>query len=100
VYELEDRLIVMVEVPVCAITTLIYLVPTAAVIAGFRQRLAMAADCAYHQLEIHYGEFRTEVGLPAVWREQVSAVYQNGLLRIELPRARLESAVIYIEEPE
>lgn len=57
------------------------------VISGVRQRIT-ATDCAYYQMEILFGEFRTEVSLPwAVMRDDVSAIYRDGLLRIELTRA-------------
>jgi len=42
----------------------------------------------YHQMEIPYGEFRAEVYLPwAVDAEQVEAIYENGFLRVILPRS-------------
>ncbi len=43
---------------------------------------------AYHQMEIPFGEFITEVELPSpVVFEQVEAVYREGFLRIVLPKA-------------
>lgn len=42
---------------------------------------------AYHQMEIGYGEFRTEVYLP--WSadpEHVEATYETGFLRVVIPR--------------
>jgi HSP20 family molecular chaperone IbpA len=52
-----------------------------------------AQSCtAYHQLEIQQGEFRTEVNLPwAVDEDGIVARYEDGLLRIELPRAEPRS---------
>jgi HSP20 family protein len=42
---------------------------------------------AYHQMEVHFGEFRTDVDLPGqVDREHVEADYRNGLLRVILPK--------------
>lgn len=44
---------------------------------------------AYHQLEIQYGEFRTDVALPwAVDEDRIVAHYQDGFLKVELPRAK------------
>ncbi len=44
---------------------------------------------AYHQLEIRYGEFRTDVALPwPVDEENITARYEDGFLYVELPRAR------------
>lgn len=41
----------------------------------------------YHEALVRYGPFRTEILLPApVDREAVSAVYENGFLRIRLPK--------------
>jgi len=55
-------------------------------IRGTRQDIAERR--AYHQMEIRFGEFSVEVELPtSVDAEKVSAVYQNGFLRITLPKA-------------
>jgi HSP20 family protein len=44
---------------------------------------------AYHQLEVRFGEFRTDVVLPwAVQEDAIEATYSDGFLRVELPRAR------------
>jgi len=44
---------------------------------------------AYHQMEIQVGEFSIEVELPsAVAATEVEAVYNNGFLRVVLPKAR------------
>jgi len=46
---------------------------------------------AYQQMEINYGEFRTEVYLPsAVDESQARAHYVNGFLYIHLPKAQRE----------
>lgn len=43
---------------------------------------------AFHRMEIHFGEFRTEVDLPAdVDAEGVEGLYKDGFLRISLPIA-------------
>jgi HSP20 family protein len=88
VYELDGRLIVVVEVAGMRDGDFsVTLQGQLLTISGVRQRVA-APDCAYHQLEIRFGEFRTEVNLPwSVAREDVVATYQDGLLRVELPRA-------------
>jgi HSP20 family protein len=47
---------------------------------------------AYHQMEILFGDFSTEVELPnKVQAEQVEAVYRDGFLRIVLPKAASQS---------
>lgn len=44
---------------------------------------------AYHQMEIRFGEFISELEIPsAVNAAQVHAEYQNGFLRVILPKAR------------
>jgi HSP20 family protein len=54
---------------------------------------------AYHQMEILFGEFSTEVELPyAVEAEQVEAVYRDGFLRIVLPKAA--SQTVHIQDQE
>jgi len=57
------------------------------IITGKRRRPTETESTAYHQLEIQYGEFRTEVLLPwAVDRAGISASYEDGFLKIVLPR--------------
>ncbi len=44
---------------------------------------------AYHQMEIRFGEFFSEVELPVqVIPDQIDAKYFNGFLRLTLPKAR------------
>ncbi len=44
---------------------------------------------AYHQMEIFFGEFNTEVNLPApILADQVVAEYQAGFLRLMFPKDR------------
>jgi HSP20 family protein len=44
---------------------------------------------AFHQMEIRFGEFSSEMELPApVKANDVRADYQNGFLRIVLPKAK------------
>jgi HSP20 family protein len=44
---------------------------------------------AYHQLEVRHGEFRTDVVLPwPVDAENIVAHYEDGFLRVDLPRAK------------
>ena len=44
---------------------------------------------AYHQMEIRFGEFRIEMELPhPVDATRVEAVYSNGFLRVDLPKAK------------
>ncbi len=44
---------------------------------------------AYHQMEIPFGEFNTEIELPyVIISNEVEAVYRDGFLRITLPIAQ------------
>jgi HSP20 family protein len=50
---------------------------------------------AYHQMEIHYGEFRTEVLLPGeVDAQGIQAAYDDGFLMVTLPRVRPRRIVV------
>jgi len=52
---------------------------------------------AYHQMEIAYGEFVTEVRLPSrIETEEIEATYSDGFLRVVLPKK--ESKHISIDE--
>lgn len=88
VFEMEDCLVVLVEVAGMRDDTFsVTLNERRLTVSGTRQG-ALRELRAYQQMEIRYGEFRSEVILPwLVNREQVSAIYRDGLLRVELPRA-------------
>lgn len=49
------------------------------------------ARTAIHQLEVYYGEFEREVPLPQtpVEPERMRAHYRNGILYVEIPKARV-----------
>ncbi len=50
-------------------------------------RVDVVAKRAYHQMEIHFGEFRAEVHLPwQVEPQAVDAAYEDGFLFVRLPR--------------
>jgi HSP20 family protein len=52
---------------------------------------------AFHQMEIRFGEFNTEVELASpVIADRVEAVYRDGFLRVVLPKAQARK--IQIEE--
>ena len=91
IYELDNRLIVLVEVAGMRDADFdITLQGPVLLIRGIRERVTPPAS-AYHQLEISFGEFRAEVNLPwPISREDVTASYQDGFLRVELPRAEIQ----------
>lgn len=52
---------------------------------------------AYHQMEIRFGEFSTEVELPCeVMVQDAEATYSNGFLRVVLPKVQPKK--IHLEE--
>ncbi len=49
----------------------------------------------YHQLEIYYGPFERIIALPsesAIDREQLSAAYKDGFLKVVLPKAKKDNS--------
>ncbi len=86
VYENEQGLVVLVEIAGMEETDFhILLDERRLVVTGVRQDPELKR--AYYQMEIRYGEFRSEVYLP--WPAEpgrVEATYENGLLRIFVPR--------------
>jgi HSP20 family molecular chaperone IbpA len=60
----------------------------ALVVSGKREDDAdHQSEMAYHEAQIHYGPFRAEILLPCqVQRDAVEASYENGFLRITLPK--------------
>ncbi|MBN1679490.1 MAG: Hsp20/alpha crystallin family protein [Anaerolineae bacterium] len=99
IYEKDSRLIVVVEIAGMRNSDFsVTLQGQRLIISGTRQRVT-TDDCAYHQLEIRFGEFRTEVNLPwSVTRDAVKAIYRDGFLRVELPQAhRQKIQVVNIE---
>ena len=86
VYEVEDAVIVRVEVAGMREDDFtIRLEGRMLTIRG--SRLDLPERRAYHQLEIPFGDFISEVELPVpVDVEKIEAVYQSGFLRLVLPK--------------
>jgi HSP20 family protein len=88
VYETEDSLVVRVEVAGMreeAFT--VDLDGRSLAIRGSRSDTPERR--AYHQMEIHFGEFLIEMELPSdVEPENVEAFYQDGFLRVVLPKVK------------
>lgn len=54
-------------------------------VTGIRQRSGPGG--AYHRMEIRYGEFHTQIHLPAtIHEEQVEASYSDGFLTVVMPK--------------
>ena len=97
VYETEDNLIVQSE--------LAGVRPSDFAVSLHERRLTISGSRAdhgptrraYHQLEVHFGEFRVEIDLPvAVDSTRADAQYADGFLRVVL--AKLKPRVIDITE--
>jgi HSP20 family protein len=88
VYEMEDAIIVRVEIAGMRDDDfIIELDGRSLTIRG--TRLDVSERRAYHQMEIRFGEFSSEVELPVpIIAAEVAAEYSNGLLRVVLPKAR------------
>jgi len=56
----------------------------------------------YHQMEIHFGEFRAEIYLPwVVEPDDVEASYEEGFLKVCLPSPGLQRVpVVKVEQAE
>jgi HSP20 family protein len=85
VYEIDDAIIIRVEVAGMRESDFtISLVDRMLTIRGVRQDISERR--AYHQMEIAFGEFSTEVELPyTILSEKVEATYRDGFLHVTLP---------------
>ncbi len=88
VFETDEAVIVRVEIAGMRDADLtVTLQDQLLTISGRREDPSLKV--AYHQLEVRYGEFRTEVFLHwAVEQADISAAYQDGFLIVTLPKAR------------
>lgn len=88
VYETETTFVVLVEV--AGMRQSEFSVTADRQVLTIRgMRTDAAGPKAYHQMEIAYGEFVTEVQVPVpVDITQVEAAYSDGFLRVVLPKAQ------------
>ena len=86
VYETEDTVVVRVEIAGLRDEDFtISIAGRSLTIRGMRQDIAERR--AYHQMEIFFGEFLSEVELPCgVIAENATAEYDTGFLRLWLPK--------------
>jgi HSP20 family protein len=94
VYETDDGIVVKVEVAGMTEDDFsIVLAERTLIIAGARRDPARKRG--YYQMEIPYGEFRTEIYLSeAVDTEHVEALYKDGFLLVTLPRRKARRVTI------
>ena len=97
VYEIEDALIVRVEIAGMKEENFsISLTGRWLSITGVRSDFSERR--AYHQMEIQFGEFAVELEVPFVVDEdRIEAFYQDGFLKVVLPRARSHQVKLDIE---
>lgn len=86
--ELEDRYIIRVEVAGMKESDFqISMDQNTLTIRG--TRVDSGERKAFHQMEIHFGEFITQVEIPSnIEREKAEAEYIDGFLRIIMPKAQ------------
>jgi HSP20 family protein len=83
VYETEDMIVALVS-----------LFDRRLVITGVRTDQGPVRR-AYHQMEVPFGEFRTEVELPVqVDAARVDAEYADGFLRVMLPKLKPQNIIV------
>jgi len=94
VYETDAHYVVRVEVAgMDKRDFTISIADRALVITGVRQD--PSDKLAYHQMEINYGEFRSEVILPGPVDEgDIEAVYSDGFLKVVLPKRPIQKVPV------
>ncbi|MGQ9628015.1 MAG: Hsp20/alpha crystallin family protein [Anaerolineae bacterium] len=94
VYETDSYVIVKVEIAGMAEDDFnISLSNRTLTVSGFRRD--PADKLAYQQMEIAYGEFRTQVYLPwPIDEDNVEAIYKDGFLQVALPKASVKHVII------
>lgn len=100
VFEADGLLIVLVEIPgMLEHQFNVTLQERRLTIDGLRRR-PVHDPRAYQQMEIRYGDFHVEAVLPwLVDAAQVHAVYRDGFLSVELPRAKNQQIqVVNVEQ--
>ncbi len=87
-YETEDKYVARVEIPGMNESEFTLSIDeNILIISGIRPDVDERR--AYHQMEIHFGEFSTELEIPGpIVVDQVEAEYQDGFLRVSMPKAR------------
>lgn len=99
VVETDEQVIVRVEVGGMKESDFnVSLVDRLLVISGVRYD--PCAKVTYHQMEIHYGEFRTEVYLHwPVEQDGITATYEDGFLQVTLPKVAARRVRIVSGDP-
>jgi HSP20 family protein len=98
VYETDDSVVVVVEIAGLGEGDYTVLLSgRTLVISG--ERRDPAEKLAYQQMEIRHGRFRTQVHLPwALEPAGQQAIYENGFLKIILPKAQVRRVPVRTAE--
>lgn len=89
IYETEDQILILVEVAGIREENLTISIDSYTLTIVGSRFDPIEEKRAFHQMEIPFGEFRTEIDFPSmVDIEAVEAFYENGFLRINLPKAK------------
>lgn len=96
VYETDEAIVVVVEIAgLTAGDYEVVLQGRSLVISG--ERRDPAEKLAYQQMEIRHGRFRTQVHLPwALDSSGHSAAYENGFLKVVLPKAQVRRVPVRV----
>jgi HSP20 family protein len=99
VYETADRLVVRMEVAgVDRDDIEITLTERLLVVRGYRRDPCRTSRCQFRQMEIDYGSFERRIVIPcSVNGNRARAVFDNGFLQVDLPKAaRTASATVTV----
>lgn len=96
VYETDDRIVVLVEIAGLSPGDYeILLDGRTLIISG--ERRDPAEKLAYQQMEIRHGRFFAQVPLPwALENTGYEASYENGFLKVVLPKARARRVPVHV----
>ena len=103
VYTTEDGLVVKVELAGMRREDLdLALEGNRLVISGQRPDGCRTPGCKFLVMEINYGAFECVIDIPAAYDlSQARATYQNGFLRVDVPRAaKPVSKTVYVQVSE
>lgn len=100
VYETADEVVVQLEIAGVSEDDLeIAVFERSLVIAGQRVDPRIQDKTAYHRMEIQYGDFETEVYLPAALaQDEVNATYHDGFLTIRFPKAQAHQVTVLADD--
>jgi len=88
IYELKDRLLVVVELPGVEKKAIqVTMQDDTLTIVGVRHSMVADAKHICHRIEIQPGRFSRSIKLNVpVRREEIAAKFEDGLLKIEIPK--------------